>query len=180
MPRPTREECTAYHEAGHAIAAIRFGKPIVKVSIVTSVDTNNFGHVEFRPMPPAMAEALENGSASLRVCDWIEKEAIVYFAGGIAEATFKGHKKNLGTWGDHHGLVDLVGRICGSIEETEALAKLLFIRAKQFVTAPHNWPIIEHFAKTLLIEKEMSGRRARIAYREALRDAINKQKGKTT
>src|SRR4051795_10022621 len=66
------DEATAYHEAGHAVAALALERPVVKVSIRPDRDRLGicaFGKAVFRPTQ-----------------DWLEREVLIALAGMAAEA----------------------------------------------------------------------------------------------
>ena len=69
-------EVTAYHEAGHGVAALALGRPVAWVSIRPDrkyLGLCAFGKGVFRPSE-----------------DWVEREAILSLAGPAAEAGFTG------------------------------------------------------------------------------------------
>src|SRR3954451_16442176 len=73
---PEQDEATAYHEAGHAVAALALDRPVVKVSIRADRDRLGicaFGKAVFRPSQ-----------------DWLEQEVLIALAGMAAEARHTG------------------------------------------------------------------------------------------
>src|SRR5262245_48336135 len=70
------DEATAYHEAGHAVAALALGRPVTKVSVLPDRHTLGeccFGKPVFRPSE-----------------DWLEREALIALGGLAAEALHTG------------------------------------------------------------------------------------------
>ena len=70
------DEATAYHEAGHAVAALALDRPVTRVSILARRDTLGtcaFGKAVFRPSE-----------------DWVERETMISLAGLAAEARHTG------------------------------------------------------------------------------------------
>src|SRR5947209_7847277 len=66
-----RAEATAYHEAGHAVAALALGRPVHRVSILPDREHLGwcaFGKSVFRPSE-----------------DWLEREILISLAGIAAE-----------------------------------------------------------------------------------------------
>jgi hypothetical protein len=57
----------------------------------------------------------------------------------------------------------LISYLCGSGEEVNAYLAWLNVRAKVYLTG-WRWRAVQRFAKALLIEKPMTGRRARESY----------------
>src|SRR5262245_58443221 len=81
-PSPTANEATAYHEAGHAVAALALDRPVVKVSIRADRDRLGicfFGKAVFRPSE-----------------DWLEREVLIALAGLAAEARHTGTYDHVG------------------------------------------------------------------------------------
>src|SRR5262245_4708973 len=70
------DEATAYHEAGHAVAALALGRPVHAVSVLPGrerLGECHFGKAVFRPSE-----------------DWLEREALIALAGLAAEALHTG------------------------------------------------------------------------------------------
>jgi ATP-dependent Zn protease len=137
--RRYQDECTAYHEAGHAAAAFALRRAVRWVSIVPDEARGTLGFCASRLMPgfrPDLDRSPRNRAA-------VEREVIINFAGGIAEERFRGRKNRAGAAGDVATAVDLASTVCGSIEETSAYLAWLHIRAKNLVNSPVHWPGIE-------------------------------------
>ena len=170
----SREEHTAYHEAGHAVAALRLNRPLTCATIVPS-DDGSFGHVSARKLSQQMREQYTGGPgcgrAGRRLRDVIEAEIVVLFAGGLAEARWKGHRRRLGTGEDYRMAVEWADCICGSMEETSAFLGWLYVRARLLVDNPVDWFLIRRFASVLMEEKTVNGRRAREVFGQALTEA---------
>ena len=70
------DEATAYHEAGHAVAALALGRPVQRVSILPNRE--RLGHCEF-------------GKGVFRPSeDWLEREILIALGGLAAEARYTG------------------------------------------------------------------------------------------
>jgi hypothetical protein len=173
--RISREEETAYHEAGHAVVALRLNRPLTCATIVPSGDGETLGHISGRKLSPQMREQYIGGPgcgrAGRRLRDVIEAEIVVLFAGGLAEARWKGHRRRLGTGEDYRQAVEWADCICGSMEETAAFLGWLHVRARQLVDNPVDWFLIRRFASVLVEEKTVNGRRAREVFRQALTES---------
>ncbi len=94
MTEPTKElMSTAYHEAGHAVAAyILRGHAIQEVSIEADEVKKTGGHVTSRPMSQWLLDAMEEADYASgygrfidgRVRRFVETEIMVLLAGGLA------------------------------------------------------------------------------------------------
>ena len=73
---PSQELCTAYHEAGHAVMALVFDRPVQKVSILP--DQRRLGHCELRK------------GVSRASQDRLEADILILLAGVVAEAIHSG------------------------------------------------------------------------------------------
>ncbi len=74
--RLAADVATAYHEAGHAVAALALDRPVLKVSIRPERDRLGicaFGKPVMRPSE-----------------DWLEREMLIALAGMAAEARYTG------------------------------------------------------------------------------------------
>lgn len=86
-----RRRCTAYHEAGHAVAvlAVTGGRRFRYVTIVADPKDESCGHCAFTRWPRTMdpdTTPLERLEPILR------KEILVMLSGGAAEAQFRGRR----------------------------------------------------------------------------------------
>jgi ATP-dependent Zn protease len=87
---PEFDPATAFHEAGHAVAAWCLGEPITRITIVP--DDERDGAVEFaNPLRDADLETLDARNRARR-------HIVVLWAGEIAQKHF-----DPGSWHDHHG-----------------------------------------------------------------------------
>lgn len=92
----------------------------------------------------------------------VERNALINFAGPIAEATFAGRKNRIGAGSDVHGAVNLIAYVCHEQDdEIEAYVELLEIRARHMVPSVVLWSDIEVVAAALLEKKRISGRAVR-------------------
>jgi ATP-dependent Zn protease len=96
---------TAYHEAGHAAAALVVGRRFRYVTIEPDPDDESLGHCQFthrwpRGLDPATAspERLERLE---RLEPFLRKEMLIALAGGAAEAQFRGRRNYVGAVGDY-------------------------------------------------------------------------------
>ncbi len=163
--RPSQLECTAYHEAGHAVAAIHLGQTVKRVSIVPREEDETLGRMTGRKPPGWFEPDVYRDS---RHRDWIEGEVLVLLVGGLAEARLKGQRNRVGAGGDYQAVLRLTGYLCGSKEEEKKYLDWLHCRARGLLDAPGFWRAVKDVAAELLREQEISGRRARAIYRAGI------------
>ena len=155
--RPGEDEATAYHEAGHAVAALALDRPVVKVSIQPDRDRLGicfYGKAVFRPSE-----------------DWLEREVLLALAGMAAEARHTGTYDRAGAARDLRYAHRLAVQRAGNERQAERLERRLLAKAEHLLQREVNWRAVERIAAALIEQKEISGRQARHLYEECLRQA---------
>lgn len=171
----TREEATAFHEAGHAVVGLRQGSPnrLLEVSIVPDLAAGTLGHVSRGKFPRVRDMTLgADGPRHFyrdfnpevddrRLVEQRLKPGILSgFAGVIAERRFTGRRHDwAGAAYDLHQATDAIDFIVGSERQAQKYHDYLWVVADDAVT--NNWPAIEALALGLLARKRMSGRETR-------------------
>ncbi len=153
---PEPPEANAYHEAGHAVAALALGRPVHRVSILADREhagTCHFGKAVFRPSE-----------------DWLEREALIALAGLAAEARFTGVYAFDGAAKDRRYVAGLVLERAGNARKAERLERRLLSKAEHLLAQEANWRAVERIAAELLRAGAISGRAARHLFEEARRD----------
>ena len=153
---------TAYHEAGHAVAAIVHRIPFDKVTIVS---TDEYLGGVFAQDPSWFRPDLNN--ADFRTRSFLERRVIGILAGPEAERRHTGRRGRVGAQGDYKNAVDLASYITGSFAETEAYLRWLTIRAEGFVAYGLSWHSITMLAEALLERETVSSRAVRLIIRRA-------------
>lgn len=154
-PIPVTEEATAYHEAGHAVAALALDRPVVKVSI--RPDRERLGICAF-------------GKAVIRPSeDWLEREVLIALAGMAAEARHTGTYDRDGAGRDLLYARRLSLQRAGNERQAERLEKRMLARVENLLDREVNWRAVQRIAAELLRVGEMSGRQARHLYEESVR-----------
>lgn len=159
---------TAYHEAGHALAAWKERLPISTISIIPDED-GTLGRVTHQAPPASFQPDIDAG---LRVRDRIEKHAIVAFAGVEAERLVAARVSSESGARDRAGAAQLVAYLGGSVEEQRAYLQLLSVRARQLVRVPHLRVPLDALATALLDRRHISGPAARKILKESLRKHV--------
>jgi hypothetical protein len=148
--RPTKElVATAYHEAGHAVVAILNHRRFRHVTIEPGERT--LGHVLFVKWRGRKPDASCDAGTTRRT----EVAVLCTCAGPAAEARLRGRRNRIGAEGDDRHSASMAASLCGSMEETCALLKLLSIRAKQEIELPWVWRAIEGLAAQLLVRRRI-------------------------
>jgi len=160
--RPTREERTAYHEAGHAVAAYHLRRGTKYVTI--EGDDEALGRTRHTRCPSLFRSDVDQGP---RTCALTERECLVNFAGPAAEARLTGRYNHKGAEHDVWCSIELASRINDSDEATEAHLKWLRVRARDMMRSSHLWSAVKALAEALLAERTIKWHRARQIIREA-------------
>src|SRR5687768_10085396 len=100
---------TAYHEAGHAIAAWHLDLKFKHVTIIP--EEESLGHLLHSKPPKWFRPDIEDTD---RIRMRGERHIIVSLAGQIAEAKYRGRRPSWGMDGDNQIAVDMASRFCGS------------------------------------------------------------------
>ncbi len=149
----TPNPATAYHEAGHAVAAWLFGYGCV-IKRVSAVAEEDFLGVLEGGSP--LADMDPEWDSAPEVVAALENDAVILNSGPVAQRRFKPR-----SWREYHGskdrsdAVSLVGKLGGSIEHEEALHARLYQRAEALISA--HWAEVEAVAAALIECGELSG-----------------------
>jgi ATP-dependent Zn protease len=140
------DAATAYHESGHAVAALALGRPVHHVSILP--DRERLGKCEF-------------GKSAFRPSeDWLEREILISLAGLAAEARHTGVYSWDGAARDRRYVRSLAVQRAGE-RQAARLERRLLAKAEHLLFQEGNWRAVELIAAELLSRGSISGRAAR-------------------
>lgn len=157
MPRKPSKQliATAYHEAGHAVAAHFLELPLRRATIVPNEEEGTAGHVLYRPLPQRLREALAYGRPTPAQRVRAENQVISAFAGPIAERRYYGRRNLVGASSDYQQIADFLFALSASDDEVTAYANWLEQRAISLIET--RWRAVEAVATALLERQTLSG-----------------------
>jgi len=161
-------ERTAYHEAGHAVAAYVFKRPIDKLTIVPDADSYGAAHYRagwFDHLKPDV-------QITIRTRERLEAGIVCGLAGTAAEMIFAGPEAEKLAGTDLAQVATCADYLTGGIEEAEAYLKWLVIRTDALLQREPRWSCVEVLAAALLKRRHLSGRRARQIIRSTERSVF--------
>jgi hypothetical protein len=146
-----RLEATAYHEAGHAIAAWWLQLPFKRVTITPNADAGSLGHLLHDRAPKWFNPEIKAGDRQrLRA----ERHIITGFAGQIAEGKYRGRRPRYGMDSDNSQAVNMATYFCISTDTTEALLHFCFLSSRDLIAKW--WWAVEAVALALLDRTTLS------------------------
>jgi len=147
---PDQDEDTAYHEAGHAVAAFALKVPVRQATIVPDGDI--LGHVRHSKLGGA-------GRNPRRA----ERRVIIALAGDIAERHHNPHRRR-GDARDLGKAIDIIDRLARSDDHLKKwfhrkkwLAELEK-EAADLILSDRWWPTVEAVAKALVQRRTLTGK----------------------
>jgi len=155
-------ERTAYHEAGHAVAAYALRKRVSSVTIVPDTESGTLGLV----IHGGLGRAVDRYSVGDRPgiqCDLrteraLERTIMIRCAGFIAEARFAGRRNWVGSRQDRLDVLDMAEIVTGADPAaSSAYVAWLEQRAAWIVGCPPYWAAIQGLAAVLLERRELRG-----------------------
>lgn len=139
---PRRKDHTAYHEAGHAVAAYVLGRDFFSVSITS--EGNSAGRCYFAARP----ETFDPWNRDPATRSRLEIEVITDLAGGIAERIATGFDNLQGMASDVYAAMDTA--IYVTSNETQRLAYLERAEARAESILRQHWGAVQALADALL------------------------------
>lgn len=150
-----KRETTAYHEAGHAVAAFLNGFEIEFATIKRCGDAAGM----VKALPKGKLD-LRNGSPHMRAK--IESCLIMTLAGDAAQRKFAPRSsRNWQTSSDRESATDMALAVCGTGESATAYIAWLAIVTRDLIQS--RWQSVERVAAALLEKETLSGQEVREA-----------------
>jgi hypothetical protein len=171
--RPSRVERTAYHEAGHAVAAYLRHLRFTSVSIVP--DRGTLGRCEFSEAPIVIDLSVP---PTPHTRARVETLIVVSLAGVIAECLLTGRHNWRGAHADLHDAARYAESLAGSDAEASAYARWLWEHTRVLLSAPRCWLAVQRLAAALAEDGRVGERRARALIASALRPPARRPKRK--
>jgi hypothetical protein len=152
MSKYQQLRATAYHEAGHAVAAYVQGIGIGRkgVSVVRDGDTDGrvYAHKGFNGNPEYDRSGTRLGA---------ERRTVVTLAGEAAQRKFRvSSVRRYHAGSDWDNAVNLMSHFVASDRELSAYLELLRVRAEQLVENPECWAMIDAVATALMEHDTLS------------------------
>jgi hypothetical protein len=168
----SRDVATAYHEAGHAVAAFCVGVRLKKITIIRSGDYS--GLCEHAKIIHGKFPECD-GSGQMRLA-W-ERQVIVALAGPIAQKLYSPRSfRRYHASSDYRAALIAASFITGSENEASAWLKWLEIRATDLLE--FRWKSVKTLAKELLLLRTLDGESALRVIR--LSEGVQKSHSLTT
>ena len=151
--RPARSrEHTAYHEAGHAVAAVVLHRPFRYATIRPEEDS--LGHVMFQAFSEKFSPDI---SVGLRDADFIERCSTCSYAGAAGAGLLSGQDFDwAGAGADRQHALNMVSYVDGEPDALGAHLELLTYRARNLIRS-HS-AAVERVAEKLLREETIKAK----------------------
>jgi hypothetical protein len=115
--KATKLECTAYHEAGHAVAAIALGRGVRLVTIVPDREAGLLGNCICDSLPGLAADPHNPNARGRRAL--VEQEIMICYAGSVAQDHCRSGYRHISAEDDHIQAVLLAESVLGNILRVE-------------------------------------------------------------
>jgi ATP-dependent Zn protease len=152
---------TAYHEAGHAVAALMLGLPLEEVSITMDGEHGLVGGTHCRPRLAHLDPDTHWGRVSPEDAGQLRAAIMVSCAGPLAEARCTGRF----TWrcgeGDRETAMEYARYMRHDPAAFQAYLDAIFRQTAELINATRTWPLVEAVAQALLERGRLDGPEAR-------------------
>lgn len=164
---------TAYHEAGHAVAAFDQGVRIHGISIAPDQVSRGHIGIDTLHLDRHVSSFREDRGSRNRFL--MERHVLVLLAGKAAarrlDPSFRKRRADTPEEGSDYGTARcLIGYFAGSDREAEKYREWLETRVEGILSAPWRWHQVKKLAQALLEEEKMGAKRVREVIRDAGQD----------
>jgi hypothetical protein len=135
---------TAYHEAGHAVAAYLLNRDFKSVTIIREGDT--LGQCSLTKLDDFHPDINSDHGTLAH----LEEYMIMLHAGLASEYLATGRYNRAGAYSDLTIAAHLAANACGTDEEVQLYRELMMVRAKNLLRLAHNWSAVQTLAEELL------------------------------
>lgn len=143
MDKKDKSESIAYHEAGHAVIAIKLNVPVEYSSIIPTDEYD--GATKYKKVSYSSIEEM---------AVYINNKIIVMLSGAIAAEKFKNVESSLCAMNDYNEASKLIEGVYG-VEQKDKNLALFLIEARKSVI--HYEKKIEAVANELIVKRKLSG-----------------------
>ena len=158
MKTSKRDASTAYHEAGHAVAAWHLGFKVLDASIIR--DDESLGHVAIEPEEPSTCDAIARGDRWDTSRFIAEKRAMILQAGDLAQRLYNSKPvRRSHCQDDLKKCRDLLRVFAPDVEKRDVEPYCLLMRNWTAHLIEQNWHLVEAVANALLDCPTLSGTR---------------------
>lgn len=162
---------TAYHEAGHAVAALAVGRLVKKVTIEPKKSQFATLHNgEVRTSVRLGACELQKGRAKPSKT-LLDDEVLILFAGMVAESQFTGQYCTRGAAQDLRAIRSLLGTRATNLSQLERLERRMLDKTEHLLQDAGHAQAIEWIAHELVAKTTIKGRSAKHFFTQALQRA---------
>jgi hypothetical protein len=172
---PAERRASAYHEAGHAVAAHVLGLPIVGVDIVLRPDESGEASGTCLIKPWAPLSGLEGQAKQLARDQLVKHQLVLLLAGPAAQRLYAPRSRIRSSGSRDYKEAGVLAGLAGYIGARDALLHWGAIEARELVRLHSH--LVESVAEALLEHKELDGDRAREIIEDAeavMRDAASR------
>lgn len=155
--RRSHLEYVAYHEAGHAVAAVRLGVPFHHVTI--EPEEGSLGHLLHKRYSRGFLDACSNGYLSPNQEHRLDALTVVCFAGPEAERRIRGRYNHQGAAQDYAHAQEFAcdRRTRFQSEDADrAYYRWRRVVARDFIQDERTWLYVESVADALLDRQRLS------------------------
>jgi hypothetical protein len=169
-------EVIAYHEAGHAVADWKHGFKLKRVTIVPRGDTagsvTSTSRLHFRSLEYSNPTGARIGRCHERIVCWL--------AGRASQRRYKPQSvRTYQASSDMKVITELLTHLHAD-NELKFVFGYLETRARNFVSHPQHWRMIQDLAKVLLARRTMTGAEVEATLKESMASQLTEMKGART